>query len=284
MEKRILQWRPAFQAVLQIEFREEARSLQFSKEYNLTEKPLQIDTLIIKTEKQDKIKKKIGAFFRQYNIIEYKSPKDYISINDFYKVTGYACVYQSGTKKILDIIPEEMTITLVGNHYPGKMFHYLKRIYKATIKEEYPGIYYVTGLLFPMQILIIDRLDREDNKWLSRLRGDLKLQEDIEPLMREYRSERKNPLYEVAMDLIIRANWKTSEEGKKMCEALRELFADELEEREFRGIEKGMETGIKILIKTCRKLGRTREETGDELKESYALNDEQTENYLNQCW
>lgn len=46
------------------------------------------------------------------------------------------------------------------------------------------------------------------------------------------------------MDLIIRANWKNSEEGKMMCNALRELFADELEEREHRGIEKGIEKGI----------------------------------------
>lgn len=40
MEKRILQWHPAFQAILQIEFGEEAQYLQFLKEYNLTEKPL----------------------------------------------------------------------------------------------------------------------------------------------------------------------------------------------------------------------------------------------------
>lgn len=31
------------------------------------------------------------------------------------------------------------------------------------------------------------------------------------------------------MDLIMRANWEQMEEGRNMCEALRELFADELE-------------------------------------------------------
>ena len=31
------------------------------------------------------------------------------------------------------------------------------------------------------------------------------------------------------MDLIVRANWEQMEEGRNMCEALRELFADELE-------------------------------------------------------
>ncbi len=62
MEKRILQWHPAFQAILQIEFGEEAQYLQFLKEYNLTEKPLQMDTLIIKAVSGRKIRKKIGAF------------------------------------------------------------------------------------------------------------------------------------------------------------------------------------------------------------------------------
>ena len=46
-----LQWHPAFQAVLQIEFAEEAEHLQFLKEYNLTDSPLRIDTLIVKKEK-----------------------------------------------------------------------------------------------------------------------------------------------------------------------------------------------------------------------------------------
>ena len=31
------------------------------------------------------------------------------------------------------------------------------------------------------------------------------------------------------MDLIVRANWEQMEEGRNKCEALRELFADELE-------------------------------------------------------
>ena len=31
------------------------------------------------------------------------------------------------------------------------------------------------------------------------------------------------------MDLIVRANWEQMEEERNMCEALRELFADELE-------------------------------------------------------
>ncbi len=36
------------------------------------------------------LNKSVGdRIFRTYNIIEYKSPDDYLSINDFYKVYGY---------------------------------------------------------------------------------------------------------------------------------------------------------------------------------------------------
>lgn len=38
--------------------------------------------------------------------------------------------------------------------------------------------------------------------------------------------------YQAAMDLIVRANWDRMKEEKEMCEALRELFADELQESE----------------------------------------------------
>ena len=46
-----LQWHPAFDAVLRIEFEGELDKLQIIDEYQLTRKPLQMDNLIIKKEK-----------------------------------------------------------------------------------------------------------------------------------------------------------------------------------------------------------------------------------------
>ena len=69
-----IQWHPAFDAALQIEFGEEAEYLEFDSEHLLSKKPMQIDVLI-KNEKHVKIQKNIGRIFRQYNIIEYKSPE-----------------------------------------------------------------------------------------------------------------------------------------------------------------------------------------------------------------
>ena len=64
------------------------------------EKPMQVDVLIIKKNSKKTIKKNIGQIFRKYNIVEYKSPDDYLNVDDFYKVHGYACFYKSDTKKV----------------------------------------------------------------------------------------------------------------------------------------------------------------------------------------
>ena len=255
MTKKALQWHPAFQAALQIEFMDEPCQLEFLKEFNLTEKPLQIDTLVIK-------------------------PEDYFSINDYYRVTGYACIYQSNTEKEREIPPEELTISLAVSHYPRKLAAFLKDLYHADISQKYPGIYYVTGLMFPMQILILPRLSRKEFTWLSRLRTNLSLQEDIEPLAKAYAGKEKNPLYEAAMDFIVRANWKKYKEGRDMCNALEELFADKLEEREKLGVEQGMEQGIRAFILDHIEEGTPKNIILQKLEKRFSLSLEQAEEYF----
>ena len=45
--------------------------------------------------------------------------------------------------------------------------------------------------------------------------------------MRAYQKHKDNTLYQAMMDIIIRANREQFEEAKDMCDALRELFAEE---------------------------------------------------------
>ena len=238
-----------------LQLEEERRFLRFYAEYNLTRKPLQIDVLVVRKETGRVIQKNIGRIFRQYNVVEYKGIKDYISINDFYKSIGYACLLQSNTERVQEILPSQVTVTLAGEHYPRSLHVFLEKAYGVHMEEEAPGIYYIKGLLFPLQILVIRELSKEDNIWLSRLRSGLKPDEDIEVLLKEYKGKEQNPLYETAMELILRANWETCQEVEKMCDALRELFADELEERESIGLEKGLEQGkmAKLITQVMRK-------------------------------
>ena len=121
MDKTKLQWHPVFGAALRITLQDEMQYLEMHEEHLLSKKPLQMDILIIKKLQEVQIKKTIGRIFRKHNIIEYKSPDDSLSVNDFYKVYGYACIYQSNTDRIKEIDPEELTLTFVCSHYPREL-------------------------------------------------------------------------------------------------------------------------------------------------------------------
>lgn len=248
-----IQWHSAFYATLQIELEEDRDRLEFEEEHLLGKKPMQIDVVVIKKIKNTRIKKNIGHIFRQYNIVEYKSPDDYLNINDFYKVYGYACFYQSDTEHVGEVDPTEITITFVCNHYPKKMLKHLKKVRgmkvvpyitniggKNTIHE---GVFYLEGDSIPIQLLITSKLSKEENYWLQNLRKDLKAGGEISNLIERYEEKKHSNLYKAAVDVILRANWKEVEVEKSMCEALRELFADELRESREEGISQGIKIG-----------------------------------------
>ena len=231
--KDTIQWHPAFQASIQIEFEAEAEKLTFEPEHLLSKKPMQMDELIIKVAENEAIHKNIGRIFRRYNIIEYKSPDDNLTINDFYKVYGYYCFYQSDTDKICEIPPEELTITFICNHFPRKMVQHLKEFRRLNIIHVEAGIYYITGDAFPIQLLVTRELDPKENLWLQSLCNNMSKPEEIEALLKEYEAKKKSKLYQAAMEVITRANWDAVKEVKEtMCEALKELMAEEFQEQE----------------------------------------------------
>ena len=127
-EGNLLQWHPAFYAGIQIELENELDKLIFESEHNLSKKPMRIDVLIIKKLADDAIYKNIGRIFRRYNIVEYKSPTDYLSIDDFYKVYGYSCFYKSEAKRVDSIKITDITITFVSKKYPIELIEHLEKI------------------------------------------------------------------------------------------------------------------------------------------------------------
>ena len=68
-----------------------------------------------------------------------------------------------------------------------------------------------------------------------------------------------HPAFDMALaDTIMRANWKELEEERKMCDALRELFADDLRESREEGRNAGKIEGaaskmIELVIKKYQK-------------------------------
>ena len=218
--------------------------------------------LVIKKEGTQRIRKNIGRIFRRYNIVEYKSPKDSLSVDDFYKVYGYACFYKSDVKTAESVDMEELTITFACHRYPEKLFRHLREKRKFRIQKVEEGIYYIIGDYLPIQILLLNRLPEKENLWLRNLTDHLSGEEQAERLVKEYWNHKDNTLYQAVMDIIIRANRKQFEEAKNMCDALRELFAEELKENYQAGEDQGRQEGrseLSRLILKLSELGRTDE-------------------------
>lgn len=55
-----IQWHPGFVAAVDLELRESRDDLWFEKEYNLNTKPLEIDLLVIKKNRDAHIENEIG--------------------------------------------------------------------------------------------------------------------------------------------------------------------------------------------------------------------------------
>ena len=238
-----LQWHPAFGAALRITLRDEMDHLEMREEYLLGRKPLQMDILLIKNPKNIPVRKSIGQIFREHNIIEYKSPDDYLSINDFYKVYGYACLYQSDTDRVMQVDPGELTITFACSHFPREMLRHLQKSRGITAEDKGNGIFHLKGDAISMQLLLIPKLSEGENYWLNHLRTDLKAGPEIHKLLANYEKHKDSRDYAAVMDLITRANWEEMEVEHNMCDALRELLSEELQEALSQGESKGLAEG-----------------------------------------
>lgn len=256
--QKLLQWHTAFYADLQIELEAEAEFLEFENEHMLGSKPMQLDVLIIKKDRQRQIQKNIGRIFRTYNIVEYKSPEDYLSVDDFFKVYGYTCFYKSDTGSVNEIKAEELTISFVCNRYPRELMNFLEREQHRTIEKVENGIYYIFDAQFAIQLIVQRQLSMETNLWLRCLTNDLQEQSRAEKLLQAYKERQADMRYRSVMDFIVRANEERFQ-VRNMCDALEELMRDriaELEQQaEERGLSRGMAKGMEKGMEKGRSLG-----------------------------
>jgi hypothetical protein len=192
--------------------------LEFHPEYPLTAEPLQIDCVVIKKAKDAVIKKNIAVIFREWNLIEYKSPGDYVSVADFYKVYGYACLYAS----FKNVPITSLTVTFVESRHPQKLLKHLRDERGYVVAENHPGIYTISGDILPIQIIDSRRLPVDENLWLKSLSDRL----DTRALSRisaEVTRQGKAARIAAYLDVIARANTKTMKEIVKMGEMPLEL-------------------------------------------------------------
>ena len=217
-------WHTAFIEAIQLELGEYKDFLEFHSELQLTSEPLKIDCVIIKKVKNVVIKKNIAAIFRNINLIEYKSPADYVSIADFYKVYAYACLYAS----INNVPVTSLTLTFVESHYPRKLIEHLIKVRGYTVEEKSPGIYTVIGDILPIQLIDNRQLSAEENLWLKNLNNCL---DPLAVLQISEEADRQSKAARIKayMSVLAKANYKAIEEAIKMSSPAKSL--DEVLER-----------------------------------------------------
>jgi hypothetical protein len=206
-------WHPAFYEAIQLELEPYKDTLRFEFEHQLTAEPLKMDILIIKKEKDVVIDKNIASIFRKDNIVEYKSPEDYIAVEDFYKVYGYACLYASFNK----VAVTDLTITFVETKHPRDLIQHLKETRGYRVEERWDGIYLVSGDSIPIQIIETKKLSAGENIWLKELSNDLDA-EGIHKILTESSQKGKAAHIKAYLQAILQANSSKIQEALGMSE------------------------------------------------------------------
>ncbi|GHV80601.1 hypothetical protein AGMMS49944_23920 [Spirochaetia bacterium] len=143
-----------------------------------------------------------------------KSPTDYISVEDFYKVHAYAYLYASLEKVAIT----DITLTMIESRHPQALLKHIKEVLHFSIEENTPGIYTVIGDVLPVQILDSRKLSPEESFWLKNLRNELGAAEFL-----RMAEERKRlgtdidagPFFEA----VVKANPAAFKEALKMSDA-----------------------------------------------------------------
>ena len=305
-KKQRLQWHPAFAAALEMELKDNRGDLYFDSEHNLNRKPLIIDCLVIKVKENAVIKNEIGKFFRHYNVIEYKSAKASMSIDDIAKTQGYASLFKSYGKRINEIKYDEVAVTLIRESKPEVLFKYLAEN-SYTVSNPNNGIYYVeSGLQFPTQIIVGRELDRENHEWFNLLSNKVTKQEMVRVIeySRNISDKKERELIDAVLDVSVAANRDIVEEIKRgdenMCQALMEIMKPEIDEVVNNAVKKARidernetterveretaervtERAIKVAVEMLRNLNLGNDEIKKALQKNYNLSEEEALSYL----
>jgi hypothetical protein len=237
-------WHPAFVEAIQLELDDYRDFLEFHPEYQLTAEPLRIDCVVIKKTKDVVIRKNIAAIFKEVNLMEYKSPDDYVSVENFYKVYGYACLYAS-----LEKIPiSNLTVSFVVSHVPEKLLEHVENIRGYTVEINNPGIYIIKGDILPIQIIDNRQLSADENLWLNCLSNRLDPVE-VNKIGDEAARQEKTAKIQAYLSVIAKANINALREAIKMSEetlTLEQVFEEAgwIAKWEAKGLARGMEKGM----------------------------------------
>jgi hypothetical protein len=206
-------WHTMFYGALELILDSKLFSYQFQRE--LTKEPLQIDAIIVKKLRDVEPVEKIAKLFLRDNIVEFKGPDDYLSVEDFYKVHAYAYLYRVATKSASI---KEMTLTFVEKRHPRDLIAHLEKELGYQVERKWSGIYYVQGGYFPVQLIETKLLEDSENIWLRHLDKGLGVAELAALLNTEY-DEEKHEAHTRYIKPLVEANLVTLQEASEMAKA-----------------------------------------------------------------
>lgn len=230
----LTQWHPAFCEAVQLELIGNKGQLIYRSEYGLNTKPIQIDLLVVVKLPDIEVKNEIGHIFKGHNIFEYKSPRDQMTIDTFSKTLAYAFLYKSIAECVDQIKLDDITVSLVREKYPQKLFSELRNM-GFCVNKTAGGIYQVGNVMgIEIQIIVSIELDEKNHIWLKALTQNLTRQEaeklicDFSNLSQKDEKELMSSVLQVAMKEN-REVFESMKEVPDMCEALRELMKPEID-------------------------------------------------------
>ena len=140
---------------------------------------------------------------------------------------------------------QDITVSIFREAYPKELFQLLEQE-KYMVEERYKGIFYVSGFPFPVQIVVFSLVDRKLHSAFRLLTKKIKSSAVKEFLLdtKGMRSKQDldniNAILQVSYEANKEIYEQIREEDFAMCEALRDLFKEELQEQ----YEAGMSQGI----------------------------------------
>ena len=285
MKNTKIQWHLGFVSAIDLELAKNRSDLTYHREYNLNKQALEVDLLVIKKDSDISIDNEIGKLFRKYNIVEYKSPDDHLSIDTFYKAGAYASLYKSYGSTVDERDADEITVSIVREIEPVKLFQYFKE-HEIHYTNPYRGIYYVTDkVLFPTQIIVTKKLNPVEHMWLTALSAGLEKQQ-LKKLLEEiesFDSKLDRELADSVLEVTVKANWQIVEElrgDEHMCQALLEIMEPEINKIKEETANKERQKGIKSLVTFLRDSGQNDTEIMNAIIKVYDVSVSEAENYL----
>ena len=243
-----IQYHQGFYAAVKAEY--SARSdMLYWKDHELGELPVRPD-LVIAKDNAEPLTDPIGSFFRKRNVLEYKSPEDGLTIDDFDKTHGYAFIYKS---LFHGVAFEDMTVSILRHGYPRELVKALEKR-GFEVKQAFPGIYHVTSqTMLPTQLVVFSRLAEGTYPGMKILAKNARM-EDVkrfldsitdDPLMVEY----ANAILVVSIAANPELYERLMKEDGEMNETVERVLSKQFTQKWNDGIAKGREIDAIEMLK-----------------------------------